>query len=64
VLLRIIGPRPNGKLWPTLVKFTTSRVEIRIRQLSTGIEKHYVLEGAAPGIDELPGLFDRTGFDP
>jgi hypothetical protein len=64
VLLRIIGPRPNGKLWPTLVKFTTSRVDVWIRQLSTGIEKHYVLEGAAPGIDELPGLFDRLGFDP
>lgn len=64
VLLRIIGPRPNGKLWPTLVKFTTSRVDVWIRQLSTGVEKHYVLEGAAPGVDELPGLFDRDGFDP
>lgn len=64
VFLRVIGPRPNGKLWPTLVKFTTSRVDIWIRQLSTGEEKHYVLEGAAPGVDELPGLFDRGGFDP
>ncbi|HSL82520.1 MAG TPA: hypothetical protein VLF66_07060 [Thermoanaerobaculia bacterium] len=64
VFLRIVGPRPNGKLWPTIVKFTTSRVEVRVRQLSTGIEKEYILEGAAPGIDELPGLFDRGGFDP
>jgi hypothetical protein len=64
VFIRVIGPRPNGKLWPTLVKFTTSRVDIWIRQLSTGVEKHYTLEGAAPGVDELPGLFDRGGFDP
>jgi hypothetical protein len=64
VFIRVIGPRPNGKLWPTLVKFTTSRVDIWIRQLSTGVEKHYVLEGASAGEDELPGLFDRGGFDP
>lgn len=64
VFLRVIGPRPNGKLWPTLVKFTTSQVDVWIRQLSTGEEKHYTLDGAAPGIDELPGLFDRDGFDP
>ena len=64
VFLRIVGPRPNGKLWPTLVKFTTSQVDVWIRQLSTGDENHYTLTGAAPGIDELPGLFDRGGFDP
>jgi len=64
VFLRVVGPRPNGKLWPTLVKFTTSQVDVWIRQLSTGEEKHYTLSGAAPGIDELPGLFDRDGFDP
>jgi hypothetical protein len=49
VFLRVVGPRPNGKLWPTLVKFTTSRVDVWIRQLSTGEEKHYTLEGASPG---------------
>jgi hypothetical protein len=64
VFLRIVGPRPNGKLWPTLVKFTTSQVDVWVRQLSTGEEKHYTLAGAAPGVDELPGLFDRNGFDP
>jgi hypothetical protein len=64
VFLRIVGPRPNGKLWPTLVKFTTSQVDVWVRQLSTGEEKHYTLAGAAPGVDELPGLFDRDGFDP
>lgn len=64
VQLRVVGPRPNGKLWPTFTKFTTSRVEIDVEQLSTGIVKSYVLEGASPGVDELPGLFDRDGFDP
>lgn len=63
-LVRIVGPKPNGYLWPTLVKFTTSRVEVWIRQLSTGDQKHFVLEASSPGSSELPGLFDRTGFRP
>lgn len=64
VLLRIVGPKPNGYLWPTLVKLSTARVEIWIEQVSTGAARCYVLEGAAPGSDELGGLFDRTGFLP
>ncbi len=38
VFLRIVGPKGNGFLWPTLVKFTTARVLITIRQISTGQE--------------------------
>jgi hypothetical protein len=64
VFVRIVGPRPNGHLWPTLVKFTTSQVDVWIRQRSTGIERYYRLPGAAQGVDELPGLFDRNGFLP
>ncbi|HVS04246.1 MAG TPA: FG-GAP-like repeat-containing protein [Thermoanaerobaculia bacterium] len=64
VFVRVVGPKPNGFLWPTLVKFSTSEVDVRIRQLATGIERQYVLPGAAPGVDELPGLFDRSGFAP
>lgn len=64
VFVRVVGPRPNGRLWPTLVKFTTSEVEIWIRQISTGTVRYYRLEGARPGFDELPGLFDREGFTP
>lgn len=64
VFVRIVGPKPNGKLWPTLVKFTTSRVEVTIVQEASGEERRYVLEGAAPGTSDLPGLFDRGGFDP
>jgi ELWxxDGT repeat protein len=64
VFVRVVGPKPNGRLWPTLVKFTTSEVEVWIRQTSTDTVRYYRLEGARPGFDELPGLFDREGFTP
>ena len=64
VFVRVVGPKPNGKLWPTLVKFTTSTVEVWIEQLATGLVRYYRLEGASPGSSELPGLFDRDGFPP
>jgi hypothetical protein len=64
VFARVVGPKPNGYLWPTLVKFTTSKVEVWIEQTATGEVRYYVLRGAAPSFDELPGLFDRTGFLP
>lgn len=64
VFVRVVGPKPNGRLWPTLVKFTTSAVEVWIRQTSTDVVRYYRLEGARPGFDELPGLFDREGFTP
>lgn len=64
VQLRVVGPRPNGKLWPTFVKFTTSTVEIEVEQTATGETRTYTLEAAGPGEDVLYGLFDREGFDP
>jgi hypothetical protein len=64
VFLRVIGPRPNGFLWPTIVRFTPSRVEVDIQQISTGVQKTYVLPAVPPESDELPGLQDRTGFLP
>lgn len=64
VFVRVVGPKPNGRLWPTLVKFTTSTVEVWLRQQRTGEVRYYRLEGASPGVDELPGLFDRVGFAP
>ncbi len=36
VFLRVVGPKPNGHLWPTLVKFSTSAVDVWIEQKSTG----------------------------
>jgi len=62
--LRIVGPKPNGYLWPTLVKLSTSTVEIWIERTSDGLLRYYELPGARPGVDELPGLFDRYGFPP
>ncbi len=64
VFLRVIGPRPNGYLWPTIVRFTPSRVEVDVQQISTGITKTYVLPAVPPDSDELSGLQDRTGFLP
>lgn len=64
IFVRVVGPKPNGRLWPTLVKFTTSEAEVWIRQVATGEILHYRLEAARPGVDELPGLFDRHGFTP
>lgn len=64
LFVRIVGPKPNGLLWPTLVRFSTSRIEVWIEQTATLITRHYVLDGAAPGSSELPGRFDRNGFPP
>jgi hypothetical protein len=45
-----------------IVKFTTSTVEVWIEQISTGETRYYRIQGAAPGKDDLTGIFDRTGF--
>jgi type 1 glutamine amidotransferase len=63
VLLRIVR-KPNGFLWPHIVKFTTSATEVWIQQITTGQTKRYVLPAAAPDSDDLSGLIDRTGFRP
>lgn len=64
LFLRIIGPRPNGFLWTNLVRFTTSRVEVEIEQLSTGETKVYVLEEVPRESDQLPGRVDKEAFLP
>jgi hypothetical protein len=64
VFVRVVGPRPNGFLWPTIVRFTPSRVEVDVQQISTGITKTYVLPAVPSDSDELNGLQDRTGFQP
>jgi hypothetical protein len=66
VFVRVVGPKPNGYLWPTLVKFSTSQVEVWIQQLPAGPINYYLLEGSSGADSEqpLPGLFDKTGFNP
>lgn len=64
VFIRIVGPRPNGFLWPTIVRFTPSRVVVDIQQISTGITQTYTLAAVPPGNDDLSGRQDRMGFLP
>lgn len=64
LFVRVVGPRPNGYLWPTLVRFTTSTVEVWIEQVATGALRYYLLEGVTPDSSELNGLVDREGFLP
>lgn len=64
VFLRVVGPRPNGFLWPTVIRFTPSQVEVWIQQVSTGQINYYNLEAQAPDNEILEGLNDRTGFLP
>ncbi|HSL81144.1 MAG TPA: hypothetical protein VLF66_00115, partial [Thermoanaerobaculia bacterium] len=64
LFVRIVGPKPNGRLWPTLVRFSTSTIEVWIEQVATGELRYYRLEGATPGSSDLGGLFDRQGFAP
>ncbi|MDX2000705.1 MAG: hypothetical protein SF066_23530 [Thermoanaerobaculia bacterium] len=64
VFLRVVGPKPNGFLWPTIFRATTSTVHVWIEQIATGVSRYYELRGSAPGRDELDGLFDRLGFEP
>lgn len=64
LFIRIVGPKPNGNLWPILVRFSTSKVEVWIDQVSTGAKRYYRLQAVKPGGDDIPGLFDRDGFTP
>lgn len=64
VLLRVVGPKPNGYLWPTFVRFTTSMVEIWVERTETGEVRYYRLAETVPGGDELEAGFDRFGFAP
>lgn len=65
VFLRVVGPKPNGFLQPTLVTFSTSTLEVWIERVSSGALRYYRLEGVGPGSDGgLDGLIDREGFKP
>lgn len=64
LLVRMLGPMPNGYLWPALARFTISPVEVWIEQVKTGIVRYYRLNGVPQGSSELNGLFDRQGFRP
>ena len=62
----MVGPKPNGRLWPTLVKFSTSQIEVWLEQIATGAIRSYRLAPAEPGQRLIPleGLAHRQGFAP
>lgn len=64
VFVKIIGPRPNGFLWVQISRFTPSRVDVTVRQLSTGEVNHYTLEEVGAASDDVSGLQDREAFSP
>ena len=64
VFLRIVGPKPNGRLWPNIIKFNTTKAEVWIEQISTGIIKYYLLPNLGPESETLPGIVDKDGFVP
>ncbi len=64
VFVKIIGPRPNGFLWVQISRFTPSRVDVTVRQLSTGDENQYTLEAVGAGSDDVSGRQDREAFTP
>jgi hypothetical protein len=52
------------KLDREAVRHRRKRSVVDIRQRSTGQTNRYVLPAIPPGVDELSGLQDRTGFRP
>lgn len=64
VFVRIVGPKPNGYLWPNIVKFNTTKTEVWIQQISTGVIQYYLLPALPADSDTLPGVVDKTGFLP
>lgn len=64
VFLKVIGPRPNGYLWAQVSRFTPSRVEVWLRQVSNGQVNFYELPAIARASDDLSGLQDREAFGP
>jgi len=64
VIVRVVGPKPNGFLWPILSRLTTSQAEVWLEQKASGDVQYYLLPAASPGSEVLPGLFDQDGFRP
>ena len=62
IALRILGPRPNGYLWPVVGRLSPSRIEVWIEQISTGLLRYYLLDALPRESETLEGLVDRQGF--
>jgi len=64
IFVRIVGPKPNGYLWPSIVKFNTTKTEVWIQQITTGVTKYYLLQMLPTDSGILPGVVDKMGFLP
>lgn len=64
IFAKVIGPRPNGKLWTQIARFTPSRVEVWLRQIATQTVRYYDLARVSRTSDDVSGLQDREAFDP
>ena len=64
LFVRIIGPRPNGKLWAQAVRFTVAQVELWVEQTSSGEINYYELQSLPASTEVLPGANDSLAFDP
>jgi ELWxxDGT repeat protein len=60
LLLRALGPRPNGRLQITLAKLVPARAEIWLEHEASGHRRYYLLDATAG--QHLGGLIDRTSF--
>lgn len=64
VLLRVIGPRPNGWMHAQVIKFTVSRVEVWVNDLATGLTRYYELNSVGAESSILPGIVHKEAFVP
>ena len=64
IAIRIVGPKPNGRLWPTLVRWSTLRLEVWVEDRQSSQLRYYCLPAIQPGNDSLSGLVDRNGITP
>ena len=62
--VKVIGPRPNGFYWAQVSRFTPSKLEIWLRQTSSGQVNYYLLEAVGATDDNVSGLQDRQAFQP
>lgn len=62
VFLRVTGPRPDGHLWPAMVKLTPAAADVWVLQTSTGSLRHYRLPGSGAAGSTLSGILDRQSF--
>lgn len=64
LFIRVLGPRPNGYMWPSLTRFSPAQVEVWLEQISSGDINYYFLPMVPRENPNLAGVVDRTGFRP